>query len=195
VFKEGGIIAYRTDTFYGLGVDPFNPTALQSLILLKGRAAEKPILVVLSDTAESARFITHQSEVFKKLSNCFWPGALTLVVEALSSVPFELTAGTGSVGVRVPGDEQVREFVRACGGALTATSANLSGELPARSVHEVERAFPERLTLIVDGGETQSEKPSTVLKIDQDNARLLREGVVSRGQLEEILEAIGVKLQ
>jgi L-threonylcarbamoyladenylate synthase len=178
IVKAGGSVAFRTDTFYGLGADPFNSEALRKLRALKSREAAKPVLVVLSDADVAERFMTGHTKLFNVLSGKFWPGALTLVVAARAAVPVELTAGSGTVGVRLPDDKSVRAFVRACGGALTATSANQAGEPPARTAVEVAAAFPAGLSLIVDGGAAQSEQPSTVLDISGAQARLIRAGVV-----------------
>jgi L-threonylcarbamoyladenylate synthase len=102
-------------------------------------------------------------------------------------VPAELTAGTNSLGVRLPDDEAVRALVRACGGALTATSANVSGQPPARTAREVENYFPVGLDLIVDGGEVTATEASTVLDVSSSQARLVREGAFSREKIEELL--------
>jgi L-threonylcarbamoyladenylate synthase len=190
----GGVIAFRTDTFYGLGADPFNPEALRRVNSLKGRDAGKPILVVISDAIEAARFILEPSQIFASVSARHWPGALTIVVKAKPQVPPELTAGSETIGLRLPDDEVVRSFVRVCGGALTATSANLAGEPPARGADEVARSFPGGLDLIIDDGTSQSDKPSTVLDLSGERARLIREGVISRNELRETLREFGEEI-
>lgn len=194
VIAAGGVIAFRTDTFYGLGADPFNRDALSRVNLLKGRDGGKPILVVISDAIEVERFIETKSQLFASVSARHWPGALTIVIKAKPQVPFELTAGSGTIGLRLPDDEIVRSFIRACGGALTATSANLAGEPPARNAQDVSSSFPTGLDLIVDGGESRGDKPSTVLDISGERARLLREGAVSRGELQETLRELGEEI-
>ncbi|MDQ1590156.1 MAG: L-threonylcarbamoyladenylate synthase [Pyrinomonadaceae bacterium] len=191
VVRAGGLVAFRTDTFYGLGTDPFNRDALQSLLALKGREDGKPILVVVGDASEVARFNAHGGKLFDRISARHWPGALTLVVSARPELPEELTAGTGTIGVRLPADEAVCEFVHACGGALTATSANRAGEPPARTAGEVERAFPDGLALVVDGGASRSQEPSTVLDVSGSEARLIREGAVSWRELQETIRGVG----
>ena len=150
IVADGGVIAFLTDTFYGLGADPLNAAAVRKIKNLKGREDRKPILLLISDLAEVDRFI-HQAEFFKLVAQKHWPGALTLIGAARSIVPEELTAGTKSLGVRLPDDETVRTLVRTCGGALTATSANPSGEPPARTAREVERYFSTRVDLIEIG--------------------------------------------
>ncbi|HEX8650308.1 MAG TPA: L-threonylcarbamoyladenylate synthase [Pyrinomonadaceae bacterium] len=195
VVAAGGVVAFRTDTFYGLGADPFNADALRAIKSLKGREDGKPILVVISDAAEAERFIAGRTGLFEHVSGRHWPGPLTLVVKARERVPEELTAGSGTVGVRLPDDEEVRELVRACGGALTATSANLAGEPPARNVTMVARSFPSGLGLIIDGGEARVDRASTVLDVSGDTPRLIREGVVSRRELQETLQSLGVNFR
>ena len=187
IITGGGVVAFRTDTFYGLGADPFNREALLKLKALKGREEGKPILVVLSDADVAARFTPGGSKLFEVLRARFWPGALTLVVAARAEVPAELTANTGTVGLRLPNDEAVRAFLRATGGALTATSANLAGQPPARAASEVARAFPVGLDLIVDGGAARTEQPSTVVDVTGPEARLIREGVVKWHELKKAL--------
>jgi L-threonylcarbamoyladenylate synthase len=146
---------------------------------------------VLSDRNEAERFILRRSELFKVVSRSHWPGALTLVAAAREDVPEEITAGSGTVGLRLPDDESVRDFVRNCGGALTATSANTAGEPPARTAEDVAHYFPAGLDIIIDGGVARSDKPSTVLDVSGGTARLIREGKVSRRELHETLRQFG----
>ena len=184
IIAGGGVIAFRTDTFYGLGADPFNRAAIARIIELKGREDRKPILLLISDADEVDRFI-EQSSFFKLIAMGKWPAPLTLIGVSRPEVPIELTAGTKSLGVRLPDDEDVRALVRACGGALTATSANISGQPPARTAKEVENYFPEGIDLIIDGGEATATEPSTVLDLSGTEARLIREGAISREELKE----------
>lgn len=186
IIAGGGVVAFRTDTFYGLGVDPLNPAAIRKIRALKGREETKPILLLISDENEVDRFI-EQSTFFKLVAHRHWPAPLTLIGVSRAEVPTELTAGTKSLGVRLPDDEDVRAFVRACGGALTGTSANLSGQPPARTAKEVENYLPTGLDLIVDRGEVTATEPSTVLDVSDSKARLVREGALSREQLKELL--------
>ena len=194
VIAAGGVIAFRTDTFYGLGADPFNREALGRVNELKGRDGNKPLLVVISDALEAKRFLINQSQLFDLVSARHWPGALTIVVRAKPEVPDELTAASGTIGLRLPGDESVRSLIRACGGALTATSANLAGEPPARAAEEVARSFPTGLDLIVNGGASPGDRPSTVLDISGQSPRLIREGAVSLSRLRETLREFGEEI-
>jgi L-threonylcarbamoyladenylate synthase len=185
--NRGGVIAFRTDTFYGLGAHPFNASAVQKIRALKGREADKPILVVISDTKKIDRLIPHRAKPFDDLAKRFWPGALTIIGQAAADLPNELTAGTKTVGVRLPDDDRVRALIAACGGALTATSANVSGQPAARTAAEVESYFGTQIDLIVDGGATTSESPSTVIDATTSELKLVREGVIS---WSEVLSAL-----
>ena len=191
VIRGGGLLAFRTDTFYGVGADPFNPEAVRKIDELKGREG-KPILVLVSDRAWAERLTESRGRLFDVLSERFWPGPLTLVLAADPSLPAELTAGTDTVGVRYPADEAVCHFVEACGGVLTATSANRAGRPPARSAEEALRAFPAGLDLIVDAGETAADKPSSVVDISGSEARLIREGALAWREVQQALAEAGL---
>lgn len=185
VTERGGVIGYRTDTLYGLGADPANAAAVRRVIELKGREDGKPILLLLSDFAAVANFLTDTSKTFADLAHRFWPGPLTLIGEARAELPEELTGGTGTIGLRLPENQAVRDLVRSCGGALTATSANPSGRTAALSAEEVAAYFPE--LLIVDGGRVISAEPSTVLSVAGSQPILIREGAIAARELREWL--------
>ena len=186
VVANGGVIAFRTDTFYGLGVDPFNAAAVARIRELKGRDENKPVLLLVSDAAFVERVIAERSEIFARTAEKFWPGPLTIIGRAVARLPSEITAGTGTVGVRLPADDNVRALIRECGGILTATSANPSGREPARSAAEVAGYFPRRLELIVDDGEVTATEPSTVLDATVSPPRIVREGVIRREEIEQL---------
>jgi len=183
IASRGGVIAFRTDTFYGLGADPFNRAAVHRIKELKGREDNKPILIVISDRSQLERFIAAPSPSFQLLAETFWPGALTLIGKARPEVAAEITAGTDTIGVRLPNDERVRALVRACGGALTATSANPSHEPPATNAQAVYDYFGDLIDLIVDDGESQAGAPSTVVDASGDKPKLIREGVIPWGRI------------
>jgi L-threonylcarbamoyladenylate synthase len=184
---RGGIIAFRTDTFYGLGADPFNRSALQRIKQLKGREASKPILVVISDIDQIERFVSERSRAFDLLAERFWPGALTLIGKAALAIPGEVTEGTGTIGIRLPDDDNVRALVRTCGGALTATSANPSGADPARTAEQVESYFGGAVDLIVDGGEARVDLPSTVVDAAGPEPKLIREGAIAWAEIQNVM--------
>jgi L-threonylcarbamoyladenylate synthase len=193
--KAGGVLAFRTDTFYGLGADPFNRIALQKIYALKGRAEGKPLLVIISDAGVAERLVESQAKLFDAFAGRHWPGPITLVGRARDGLPEELTAGTGTIGVRLPDDELLRDFVRAMGGALTATSANPAGQAAARTAQEVAGYFPKGLDLIVDSGPAPGGLPSTVLDVSGPSARLIRAGAVMKEELRETLRMLGEEMK
>jgi L-threonylcarbamoyladenylate synthase len=187
IIARGGVIAFRTDTFYGLGADPFNRVAVSAINELKGREAAKPILLLIADASDVDRLIAERSALFDQICERHWPGPLTLVGKAWPELPEDLTAGTGTIGIRLPDDADVRDLVRRCRGALTATSANLSGQPAARTAQEVESYFPQGIDLIVDGGEVTATRESTVLDLSGPQPYLIREGAIRLAELEESL--------
>jgi len=185
IIRRGGVIAFRTDTFYGLGADPFNRHALERIKQLKSREASKPILVVISDIDQIERFVSERSRAFDLLAERFWPGALTLIGQAAPTVPDEVTAGTGTIGIRLPDDDDVLALMRSCGGALTATSANPSGEKPARTADEVASYFGATVDLIIDGGKARADLPSTVVDAGGLEPKLIREGAIPWSEIQK----------
>jgi len=188
--KSGGVIAFRTDTFYGLGADPFNREAVRKIKQLKGREDRKPILIVISGQDQIGRLVTERTGSFNALASRFWPGPLTLIGKAAQQVPDEITAGTGTIGVRLPGDEKVRTLVRECGGVLTATSANPSDQMPAKTAQEVHKYFGDAIELIVDGGPARSDLPSTVVDVSELEPRLIREGVIAWADIQVLMQNV-----
>ena len=170
-------------------LNPFDVGAVRTIKELKGREDAKPILLVISDRDQVERFIEKPSKDFDRLAERFWPGALTLISKALPEVPEEITAGTRTVGIRLPDDEDVRNLVRACGGALTATSANPSDQQPAKTAQEVADYFPSGIDLIIDGGTSQSDQPSSVVDASGAGFRLVREGTISWSEIQDCSSA------
>ena len=185
VISAGGVIAFRTDTFYGLGADPLNAVAVRKIKELKGREDHKPILLLISDLDEIARFI-EEPDSYRKIATQHWPAALTLIGRARPELPTDLTAGTNTIGLRLPDDEEVRALVRACGGALTATSANPSGSPPSRTAADVENYFPTGIDLIIDSGAALMAEASTVVDVSGEQPKIIREGAVKREELVEL---------
>lgn len=186
IIRRGGVIGYRTDTLYGLGADPLNAEAVRKIIKLKGREEGKPILLLISDPKLVPKYLTNISDTFQELAKRFWPGPLTLIGEAQNDLPPDLTAGTKTLGLRLPDSIDVRDLIRACGGALTATSANPSGKPPALTALEVENYFPQ-IDLIIDREAVMTTEPSTVLDVSRAQVQLLREGVIKRSEFGDWL--------
>ena len=176
--KSGGIIAIPTDTVYGLGADPFNASAVQKLYTFKGRPDGKPIPLILSSVEDIHRVAQNLPEFFFHLTDRFWPGGLTIVVESKDLLPV-LTAGGNTVGVRIPDNPLLLKILQAFGGPMAITSANLSGEPPATSIQEIGEELSSRIDVIVDGGKTPGPVPSTVYDISVSPPIIRRQGVIS----------------
>jgi L-threonylcarbamoyladenylate synthase len=187
--RAGGVIGFPTDTTYGLGADPFNEAAVRRIFQLKGRAETKPILVLV-DSLEMLQQTTacssEQSELIRGLARQYWPGPLTLILPALTTVPRLVTAGTGTIGVRWPRAPFATRMIHALGIPITATSANRSGEPSTSSASEVLAQLAD-LEVLVDGGILPASMNSTVLDLTQTLPTILREGPVSREALGETL--------
>jgi len=183
VIRSGGVVAYPTDTFYGLGADPENPAAIRKLFLLKGRQADQPILLLISDQAEVRKWAVDISFQAKDLMKRFWPGPLSLVFKAKQEVLPELLAGTGRIGLRVPGNEFTRQLLAFLGTALTGTSANRSGGQSARTAAEAAAVFGDSIDLVLDGGPAAAAMPSTVVDVSGTTLKVIREGAVPSQEL------------
>lgn len=168
LLKQGGLIAFPTETYYGLGVDPFNTKALQRLFKVKRRGADKAVLVLVADQSQVERFADSIPVHFNKLMSAFWPGPLTLVFPARSNVSELLTGGTGTVGIRQSPNPVAIQLLQELAGPITATSANRSGASPATTAAEVEEIFGSEVDLIIDGGATPGGQGSTLVGFDQE---------------------------
>ena len=184
VLGQGGIVAFPTETFYGLAVDPFNEKALAALFRLKERPSEKPFLVLIQDESQLPTLVRLIPSEYRPLIKAFWPGPLTLVFPALSTLSLALTGPdrTG-IGIRISPHPVARAFGQVWGGPLTATSANLSGMPAARTAEEVRRFFGTEVSCILDGGQTPGGMSSTVVGLSQGKLQLIRAGVIAFSSL------------
>ena len=178
ILKDGGVIAYPTETFYGLGVDATNVKAVERLFGVKGRDFKNPIPVVIGNIAILDQICTDIPPPAQELIDRHWPGPLTLVFSAAPSLSNRLTAGTGKIGVRVSSHPIARLLSGQLGGPLTSTSANRSGQKECVTAQEVMEKIGDDLDLIIDGGATPGGKGSTILDITQDPPVVLRAGLI-----------------
>jgi L-threonylcarbamoyladenylate synthase len=186
VVRRGGVIVFPTDTFYGLGCDPFNPDAVRRVYEIKERDRDKPLLLIIADAEQLQRLTTDPPNDLPAIISRFWPGPLTLVLRAAPALPPPLTAQTGTIGLRLPAYEPARQLASYAGGAITATSANLSGGANPSSAEAVRAELGEHVDLILDAGHLTAGAPSTVLDLTQQPPRLLREGAISREALDRV---------
>lgn len=178
MLKRGGIVAFPTETFYGLAVDPFCRTALVALFELKRRAAGKPILVLIDHIEQLALLVKSVPKQYIPLMKRHWPGPLTLIFPAKKSLPEELTGGTGTIGVRISSHPLARELLRASGIPLTATSANISACPPPQTAQAVVEMFGASLCYVLDGGKTAGGLSSTVVGLKGNTPIVLRQGPI-----------------
>lgn len=188
VILQGGVAAFPTETFYGLGADARNEEALQKIFQLKGREENKPLLLLIAHRDWLSGLVRNLPPVAGRLMEKFWPGPLTLVFEASPRLSALLTGGTGTVGVRLSPHPAAQALIQAVGRAITATSANLSGQPSASVAAEVFRALGNRVDAILDGGQTAGGLGSTVLDLSSPAPRIIRQGVISQAELVPFLE-------
>lgn len=178
ILKRGGVVAYPTETFYGLGADASNGAAVGKIFQIKGRNFRNPIAVIVDNEREAVPLAEEIPETGRILMQKFWPGPLTLLFRAAPSVPVALTGGTGKIGVRVSSHPLARLLARGVAGPLTATSANLSGGPECISAGEVFCALGKRVDAVIDGGTTPGGIGSTILDVTAFPPLILREGAV-----------------
>lgn len=177
----GAVVAYPTETVYGLGVDPFNEVALGRLFEVKGRPEANPILLIVDSVEQLERVVLEVSPSARRFIERFWPGPLSLLFPRHPELPRALTAGADKVCVRCPGLETARRLCALAGGAITSTSANLSGRPPI--IDSADFDLPG-VAVLVDGGRLDPSEPSTVF--DPDTGRILRHGAVPESAIEAL---------
>ncbi len=182
----GGVVAFPTDTVYGVGTDPFQPEAVRKLYQIKGRPMDKPIPILVGSVDDVPRVAQDLPPMFNQLAERFWPGGLTLIVRA-KTLPSEVTAGGDTVGVRMPDHPIALALLQRFGGAIATTSANRSDEPPATSAAEVRSELGELVDIVLDGGETVTRVASTVLDLTVSPPHILRQGGILMNQLAPVI--------
>jgi L-threonylcarbamoyladenylate synthase len=187
IIRSGGVVAFPTESFYGLGVSASDEKAIQHLFDIKKREDDQPILLLIPSVSVLDRYVTRIPDIARQLMEEFWPGGLTLVFEARPDLSHLLTSGTGKIGLRLSTHPVATALAQAVGAAITGTSANISGQPACSSAEAVLRSLGKSVDLIIDGGRTKGGKGSTVLDVTVDPLLVLREGMVSREQLKAYL--------
>ena len=187
VLNSGGVVAFPTETYYGLAVDPLNPLALNQLFSMKQRNIDKPILTLVNDSESLSSLAREIPDIYNRLMEEFWPGPLTLIFQAKLNLPTLLTANTSTVGVRQSSHPFARQLVEGFGRPITATSANISGQNAAISAQQVKAQFGDMIDLVFDGGRTPGIIGSTIVGLSGNELKLIREGMIA---FEEILQAV-----
>ncbi|MGH2454598.1 MAG: L-threonylcarbamoyladenylate synthase [bacterium] len=188
VLREGGLVAYPTDTVYGIGCSAFNDAAVLRVYEVKRRPRSEPLPVLIADAADlNERLVAAVPETARRLMLRFWPGALTLIFRKALWVPAILTAGEERIAVRLPDHSIPRSLVRAAGAPLVGTSANVHGSAEPVTAQHVAFELGDRVDMILDGGRTRRGLPSTVVDVTVDPPRVVRAGALPRERIEEAL--------
>jgi L-threonylcarbamoyladenylate synthase len=187
VLGENGLIALPTESFYGLAVAPFDEQALARLWKVKARSEGKPILILIGDGSQLEPFVQSIPPAATILMNAFWPGPLTIVFPAAIGLSGAVTAGTGSVGIRLSAWQPLRDLLRRVG-PVTGTSANREGMPPFTTAEEVQHSLGDALDLIIDAGPTPGGRPSTVIDV-RGPIRIIRDGAIERNAIVTQLAA------
>jgi L-threonylcarbamoyladenylate synthase len=185
ILREGGLVAFPTDTIYGIGSVAFNQVAVESIYFAKDRPLEKAIPILIADIDEIDKVARAFSPLARLLAAHFWPGPLTIVVPKREDLPAAVST-TSTIGVRVPNHITARALFRMAG-PMTVTSANLSGRPNPCTAEQVFLQLNGRIPLILDGGKTPGGIPSTVVDVTKDEPFLLREGPISLEKIKSIL--------
>lgn len=184
--RAGGVVAFPTETVYGLGADALNPGAVRSIFAAKGRPADHPLIVHLPDAAQLVDWARDIPREAIALANVFWPGPLTLILKRDADVPDEVTGGQDTVGLRVPAHPVALQLLRAFGGGLAAPSANRFGRISPTTAAHVRDEFGDAIT-VLDGGACEVGIESTILDLSGEAPRILRPGAISAAQIEAVI--------
>jgi L-threonylcarbamoyladenylate synthase len=184
--QAGELIVYPTETFYALGADPFSRTALELLFRAKAREDGHPIGLIAADTSMAFSLAREIPIDARRLADAFWPGPLTIVVPARDGLAPELT-GPDGVAVRVSPNPLARALASGLGHPITATSANVSGQSPAKSLAEARAAFGAKVKVYFEGGNLMAIAPSTLVAVNKDGWKMIRTGAISEDQIAAVL--------
>jgi L-threonylcarbamoyladenylate synthase len=185
--KRGEVIVFPTETLYGLGADALNAEAVDAVFRLKGRDPNTPIPVLVADLAMLGQLVDTIPSLARQVIERFWPGPLTLVLPARTNVPKPLLNSAGGLGIRVSSQAIARRLVEVLGRPLTATSANPSGAAPARTLLEAKNYFSANVNTFIDGGTLISRTGSTVVEVQGERLKIIREGDIAAAALEQVL--------
>jgi L-threonylcarbamoyladenylate synthase len=185
--REGELVVYPTETFYGIAADPFSPSALEKLFAIKGRDPHKPIALIAADSKMAFEIARDVPAVAKRLADAFWPGPLTIVLPARAGFPAQLIGPDGGVGIRVSPHPIARALTAKLGRPITATSANSSGEDPATTLRAARESLGDKVKVFLEGGSSHASAPSTVVACDVHGYLIIRAGAIGERQIAAAL--------
>jgi len=178
IIGMGGVVAFPTETYYGLAANPFSNRAVEKIFVLKNRLHHKPVLTIVASEEQIGLLATHIPECYRQLMEHFWPGPLTLIFDAQKGLPQLLTGETGTVGIRMTSHPVARQLLTTVGQPLTATSANLSEMSAALTAQEVRNQLGNKVDYVLDGGATAGGPASTIVRIEDGKLVAVRKGAV-----------------
>jgi L-threonylcarbamoyladenylate synthase len=187
ILDVGGVIAYPTDTFYALGANLHNDEAVQTIYRIKKRPATKPFITLAHSIESLNSLVSGFTSDSEKLMEAFWPGPLTILFNVLPHLPAKLTAFTGKIGVRIPGNPFTLKLLEGLDCHLTGTSANISGKKELTSPLEVDAHLGTQISAIIQGGDVPCIKPSTIIDLSVNPWKIIREGEISKEQIEAVI--------
>jgi len=186
--KAGKVIAYPTETFYGLGVDVTNEKAVKRLYDLKRRDYGLPIAILVTDRPMLEEYVDKVADGVTNLIKAFWPGPLTILFPAGRKISKSLTTNTGKIGIRISSHPVATAIVREFGRPITTTSANLSGYPPSLDTKHVIKYFKDKIDCVIDGGESEPSRGSTVVDVAGDTMAIIRDGAISAEKVIKVFQ-------
>ena len=190
IIKSGGLVAFPTETVYGLGGDALSPESSKKIYAAKGRPSDNPLIVHICRMEDLAAIVSEIPEAALKLAKAFWPGPLTMIFNKSELVPYETTGGLDTVAVRFPSHPVARAFIEASGGYVAAPSANISGRPSPTLAKYVTEDMNGRIDMILDGGDVEIGLESTIIDMTAREPMILRPGYITREMLEDILSSV-----
>jgi len=187
IIENDGVIAFPTDTVYGLACNAFSKSAIDTLYNLKGRDSKKPLIVMIPENYNLENIVKNISPSAKKLMNKFWPGALTIIFKSKNILPKNATGELETVGIRIPALKETIDLLNYINAPIFTTSANISGEQSPISAQEVLSYFNGKLPLIIDTGICDKKIPSTIVDLSSSEVKLLRIGSISEEEIFSVL--------
>lgn len=186
--SRGSVVGIPTDTLYGLAADPFNLSAVDEIYRVKGRPETRALPILVNSLDQAMLLSRSVPQNFLRLAQAFWPGAMTLVVDASYRLPLKVTANTGKIALRWAKSPVVSRLVEEFDGPITGTSANISGFPSCSSAEQVMKQLGDRLPLVLDAGETGASLPSTIVELHSDEWKVIREGAIPVAEIERALQ-------
>ncbi len=194
IIRKGGLVAFPTETVYGLGGDALNPESARRIYTAKGRPSDNPLIVHIARLEDIHKIVTQLPAAAAKAAEAFWPVPLTMILPKAETVPPETTGGLNTVAVRLPSHPAARKLIACAGGYIAAPSANISGKPSPTSAKYVLEDMAGRIEMIVDGGEVEIGLESTVLDMTVEPPRILRPGYITREMLDKVLKETDIDI-